>query len=236
MPKTGDPFYIVGHRGAAGEALENSLAGFRHALTLAIDAVELDIREHSSELWVFHDRDLKRMTTSTGGFEDHDDPASLRLNNGEAVPTLQQVLDLYWGKMPLNIEIKSITNPSLLVDLLARYPAPEARQGHPWILISSFNHIVLLQLRELGCSWPLAPISGGIPIQFGAELEQLAPWSWHFDDEYLDLELVVGLHDQGVPSLVFTVNDAERAAFLKSIGVAGIFTDFPSQMLGHFSP
>lgn len=234
MSKTGDPFYILGHRGAAGETLENSLAGFRHALTLAIDAVELDIREHSSELWVFHDRDLKRMTTSTGGFEDCTDPASLRLNNGEAVPTLQQVLDLYWGKMPLNIEIKSLANPRLLLDLLARYPPPEIRRGHPWILISSFNHSVLLRLRELGCAWPLAPISGGIPIQFAAELEQLAPWSWHFDDEYLDLELVVGLREQGVPSLVFTVNDAERAAFLKRIGVAGIFTDFPSQMLQSF--
>ena len=236
MPTTSEPFYIVGHRGAAGEKLENSLDGFHHALTLPIDAVELDIREHASELWVFHDRDLKRMTTSTGGFEDQADPASLRLSNGEVVPTLQQVLDLYWGKMPLNIEIKSVANPQLLLDLLASYPAPEARRGHPWILISSFNHIALMQLRELGCRWPLAPISGGIPIQFGAELEQLAPWSWHFDDEYLNLELVVELRKQGVPSLVFTVNDAERALFLKRSGVAGIFTDFPTQMLELLSP
>jgi len=34
-----------------------------------------------------------------------------------------------------------------------------------------------------------------------------------------------------VPSLVFTVNDAERAVFLKRSGVAGIFTDFPTRML-----
>ena len=231
MPTTTDPFYIVGHRGAAGEKLENSLDGFRHSLTLAIDAIELDVREHSSQLWVFHDRDLGRMTTSTGGFEGHADPASIRLRNGEAVPDLRQVLDLYWGKMPVNIEIKSIANPRLLLDILASYPALETRSGHPWILISSFNHNVLLHLRELGCTWPLAPISGGIPIQFAAELEQLMPWSWHFDDEYLDLELVIGLRDQGVPSLVFTVNDVERAAFLKRSGVAGIFTDFPSQML-----
>jgi glycerophosphoryl diester phosphodiesterase len=235
MPTTSNPFYIVGHRGAAGEKLENSLSGFRHALTLAIDAIELDIREDSSELWVFHDRDLRRMTTSTGGFEDHPDPASIRLHNGEAVPTLRQVLDLYWGRMPVNIEIKSVVNPRLLLDLLDSYPPLEARTGHPWILISSFNHNVLLQLRELGCGWPLAPISGGIPIQFAAELEQIRPWSWHFDDEYLDLELVIGLRDQGVPSLVFTVNDAERAAFLMHSGVAGIFTDVPSLMLERLS-
>ncbi len=231
MPTTSDPFYIVGHRGAAGEKLENSLDGFRHTLTLAIDAIELDLRQHSSELWVLHDRDLERLTTSTGRFEDQADPSSIRLRNGEAVPTLRQVLDLYWGKMPVNIEIKSVADPCLLLDLLARYPAPEARHGHPWILISSFNHDVLSQLRELGCSWPLAPISKDIPIQVAVELKQIAPWSWHFHDDYVDLELVGQLRDQGVPSLVFTVNDTARALFLKRSGVAGIFTDFPSRML-----
>jgi len=232
MPAASNSFYIVGHRGAAGEKFENSLDGFRHTLTIAIDAIELDIREHSSELWVFHDRDLERLTTSTGHFEDQDDPASIRLRNGEAVPALRQVLDLYWGKMPVNIEIKSVTNPRLLLDLLATYPVPETLPGHPSILISSFNHKLLLQLKQLGCSWPLAPISSGTPLEVTAEMEQIKPWSWHFNDEYLDLELVMQLREQGVPSLVFTVNDAERAVFLKHNGVAGIFTDIPSQMPG----
>jgi len=231
MPTTNEPFYIVGHRGAAGEKFENSLDGFRHTLTLAIDAIELDIREHSDELWVIHDRNLERLTTSTGNFEDQADPTNIRLRNGEAVPTLQQVLDLYWGKMPVNIEIKSLANPGLLLDLLACYPALEALPGHPSILISSFNHKLLLQLKKLGCSWPLAPISSGTPLEISAEMEQIKPRAWHFSDEYLDLELVMQLRDQGVPSLVFTVNDAERALFLKRSGVAGIFTDFPTQML-----
>jgi len=231
MPTTNEPFYIVGHRGAAGEKFENSLDGFQHALTLAIDAIELDIREHSDELWVIHDRNLERLTTSTGNFEGQADPTNIRLRNGEAVPTLQQVLDLYWGKMPVNIEIKSLANPRLLLDLLACYPALEALPGHPSILISSFNHKLLLQLKKLGCSWPLAPISSGTPLEITAEMELIEPRAWHFSDEYLDLELVMQLREQGVPSLVFTVNDAERALFLKRSGVAGIFTDFPTQML-----
>ena len=48
--------------GTPGERLENSLDGFSHALTLAIDAIELDIREHSGQLWVFHDHKLERLT------------------------------------------------------------------------------------------------------------------------------------------------------------------------------
>ena len=234
MPTTNNPFYIIGHRGAKHERLENSLDGFQHALTLGIDAIELDIREHSQRLWVFHDRHLERLTGKPGLFEDQPDPTAIKLRNGEPVPDLQQVLDLYWGRMPVNIEIKSVTNLPLVLDLLARYPAPEApldeASGLPWILISSFNHTALLALRKLGCPWPLAPISGGIPLQLNLELEQLAPYSWHFNDEYVDLDQVQYLRKQGVASIVFTVNSARRAQFLKQHGVAGIFTDLPTQM------
>lgn len=228
---TGDtPFYIVGHRGAAGEKLENSLEGFRHALTLDIDAIELDIHQHGSRLWVFHDHELSRLTTSSGLFRDHPDPASILLHNGEPIPDLKQVLDLYWGRIPVNIEVKSVADPALLLELLATYgPLPEAR-GLPWIFVSSFDHLALLRLRQLDCPWPLSPLSGGIPLQFDAELEQLAPWSWHFDDEYLDLGQVECLREQGIPALVYTVNDAERARFLRDHGVAGIFTDYPTEM------
>ena len=53
----------------------------------------------------------------------------------------------------------------------------------------------------------------------------------HFDNEYLDFDLVRNLRAKGIPSLVFTVNDIERARELRQAGVAGIFTDYPSKML-----
>lgn len=205
-----EDFYIIGHRGAAGEKLENSLEGFEHALTLDIDAVELDIREHSSELWVFHDPDLERLTGTPGLFEDHPDPATIRLNNGEAVPKLKQVLDLYWGKMPVNIEIKSITDLDLLLQLLDQYPDPGTPQELPWILISSFDHDIIHQLDQLEITWPLAPITDLLHRQVAADLEHITPFSWHFDHQALDLNAVQELRKQGIPSLVFTVNDSAR--------------------------
>jgi glycerophosphoryl diester phosphodiesterase len=230
MPGFSENFYIIGHRGAAAECFENSLEGFKHALTLDIDAIEIDIREHSSEFWVIHDDDLERLTGNVGLFADHANPSTIRLRNGEAVPTLRQVLDLYWGKMPVNIEIKSVANLNLLLDLLAEYPTQKPVVGLPWILISSFNHATISQLRQLDCPWPLAPISTGIPLQTAVKLKQIAPFSWHFDDKYLDFGLLQQLREQGVPSLVFTVNDIKRAQYLRQQGVAGIFTDIPTKM------
>ena len=131
-------FFIIGHRGAAGEKFENSLSGFEYALTLDIDAIELDVRAHSGELWVIHDNDLERLTGSSGRFDAFENPGSLRLLNNEPIPKLRQVLDLFWGKMPVNIEIKSFDTAGLVLDLLSQYPIIEAESAFPWILISSF--------------------------------------------------------------------------------------------------
>lgn len=231
MQYLSEPFYIIGHRGAAGERLENSLDGFKHALSLDIDAIELDIRERDSELWIFHDHDLQRLTDHSETFDRQGDLTEVRLHNGEPVPKLRQLLDLCWGKMPLNIEIKAVDRLELLLELLAEYPPPGKRDGLPWVLISSFNHRALQELRRLHCPWPLAPISSDVPLDPDLELDAIAPWSWHFDDKYLDFDLVAKLRQRGVPSFVFTVNQPERARELRSHGVAGIFTDLPSKMI-----
>ncbi len=231
MTKISENFYIIGHRGAAGELFENSLEGFEYALTLGIDMIEIDIRQHGGELWVFHDHDLERLTGQPGLFENQSEPAKIRLLNGEPVPTLKQVLDMTWGKMPLNIEIKAVDDLDLLLDLLAGYPQPPTAGALPWILISSFLHEALAELRRRGCPWPLAPITTGDQLEIQAELDSISPWSWHFDDDFMNFTLVDRLRDQGIPSFVFTVNSAERAQELRRHGVAGIFTDYPSKML-----
>ncbi len=226
-----EPFYILGHRGAAREYPENTLQGFAHAMQIGVDMIELDIREHSSDLWIFHDATLDRLTNAGGSFADCPDPGKIRLSNGEPIPRLQALLDMAWGRMPLNIEIKTIDQPALLLELLDAYARPEPREGLPWILISSFNHRVLLELKELGCEWPLAPIDSGIPLDVIADIDMLAPSSWHFDNEYLDFDLVEDLRQRGIQSLVFTVNDIERARELKQHGVAGVFTDLPTKFM-----
>ncbi|HER23531.1 MAG TPA: hypothetical protein ENO17_00475 [Candidatus Atribacteria bacterium] len=54
---------IIGHRGAKGIAPENSISGFKKAVELGIDGVELDVHLTKDEkLVVIHDMDLKRLT------------------------------------------------------------------------------------------------------------------------------------------------------------------------------
>ena len=62
--------YIVGHRGAAGLKPENTLAAFREACELGVDAVELDVfLTADSTIVVHHDYTLKPETTRTADGE-----------------------------------------------------------------------------------------------------------------------------------------------------------------------
>ncbi len=223
-------FLTIGHRGAAGEKFENSMDGFKHAINLDIDAIELDIRAHRNELWVIHDNELERLTGNPGLLDDLDNPAEALLGNGEPIPRLRDVLDLYWGKMPINIEIKSLNTAGMLVELLAQYPLLDPNPIMPWILISSFDHRQILELRQMECQWALAPVSCGIPMQPMSMIEILQPYSWHIDSEYLDLDLVRQIQLRGVRVMMYTVNDISAVKKLRDQGLDGIFTDYPSTL------
>ncbi|MFT5225378.1 MAG: glycerophosphoryl diester phosphodiesterase [Polaribacter sp.] len=223
-------FFVIGHRGAAGEEFENSMSGFKLALSLDIDAIELDVHQHNGELWVIHDPELERLTGKPGFFAALEQPSDIRLLNNEPVPKLKQVLDLFWGKMPINIEIKSFNTAALLLEVLSHYPVLESNPHFPWILISSFDHRQILELRQMNCPWPISPISSGVPIHMESMIEALKPYSWNMDDEYIDIDFINQMKHLNLPTLVFTVNNKARARELKNAGVAGIFTDLPSTM------
>src|SRR5437764_1237987 len=74
----------VAHRGGARLAPENTLAAFRNALTLPVDAVELDVQmSRDGQALVFHDATMERLTNGQGNILDLD-AAYLRSLNAAA--------------------------------------------------------------------------------------------------------------------------------------------------------
>ncbi len=116
--RTGHPLlpglkkYRYAHRGFHDKPLipENSLAAFSRAVSRGFGA-ELDVHLlKDGTLAVFHDSDLKRCTGKDGTIEDLDFErlSKLRLEGtGEHVPLLDEVLELFDGKTPLIIELKT---------------------------------------------------------------------------------------------------------------------------------
>jgi glycerophosphoryl diester phosphodiesterase len=92
---------VIGHRGAAGLALENSLESIRLANSLPVDGIEIDIRLTADNQFVLcHDPTLSRTSDS----HLYINASSLKelkkatLNNGEKIPALEQVLSTIEGQ------------------------------------------------------------------------------------------------------------------------------------------
>jgi glycerophosphoryl diester phosphodiesterase len=115
---------IIGHRGARGVELENSLASIKKALELPIDAIEFDIhRTNDGALVVLHDATTGRVAEQDVRIAETSlaDLRQVKLKNGQAIPLLAEVLALA-GSHPIYIDIKDEGCARPLVELLHGYP------------------------------------------------------------------------------------------------------------------
>ena len=117
--------YRYAHRGLyGGELPENSMAAFRNALEHGY-GIEFDLHLlKDGNIGIMHDSSLKRMTGRDGILEDltTEQLKDYHLNGtSQVIPTFSQVLELYSGKLPLIIELKSYHgNGDLLTETACR--------------------------------------------------------------------------------------------------------------------
>ena len=140
--------WAYAHRGLHGNGIpENSMAAFRAALEAGY-GIELDIHLLADgSLAVIHDSSLLRTTGCEGKIEDltADQLANYHLEGTqETIPTFQEVLELYAGKAPLIIELKTASNNYAAI-CEAACKAMEGYEG-PWC-IESFDPRCIRWLR-----------------------------------------------------------------------------------------
>jgi glycerophosphoryl diester phosphodiesterase len=124
MTKTG----IIGHRGAAGLALENSHDSIRAALNHNIDAIEFDVRRtKDGHLVVLHDKHTGRISEQKAliGSKTLEELQAITLKNGQHIPTLDEVMELIAGKKPVVIDVKDGNSADEILESLSKYPDAE---------------------------------------------------------------------------------------------------------------
>ncbi len=136
---------IIGHRGAAGLALENTLPSVELARLLGVDGIEIDIRKtKDGKLVLCHDADLSRISQCNDKISDLTLKAlqSITLNDGQStIPTLQEAFRMA-GKVPLIIELKEDGCTRELLRVFSSFPDARAT-------IASFKIYELGKLRSL---------------------------------------------------------------------------------------
>lgn len=210
----------VAHRGLHDATRpENSLAAFE-AAARAGHPIELDVhRTADDRAVVFHDDELRRMTGRTGRVAEAT-LAELRalplLHTDERIPSLDDVLALVRGRVPLLVELKARAPYGPLEravrDALRRRPGAHAVQSFdPWSLAWLRRHAPELPRGMLSCDFAdedLPPHQKRVlrhlllaphvrPSFVGYDLRALPHWA------------PTALRRLGLPLLAWTVRTAE---------------------------
>lgn len=147
---------VVAHRGywnAPGSA-QNSIRGLIKADSIGADAVELDVwLSADSVLYVNHDADFKGVVIEKST---SDVLSSLRLSNGETLPTLESYLDVAKTLKPdLVVEMKTHTDPkredvavAKVIDMIAEKGLTD-RTSYITFSRNSFDNLVAMSGRPV---------------------------------------------------------------------------------------
>lgn len=213
---------------------ENSIAAITRALSMEIDAIEIDVFQVEGELLITHDRRLGRVISGEGIITD----LPLRylrqqqLANGEPIPTLQQVLELVGDKVLLNIEIKGANTLPRLAQVLQDYVSGSQGSFEQYV-ISSFDHQQLFQAMQQLPQVKRGVLIEGIPIDYAACCELLKAFSFNTHLSFVTPELLADAHKRGLENWVYTVNHADDWAYLDKMGVDAVFTDKPDALIAY---
>lgn len=234
---------VMGHRGAAGRAPENTLAGLRTAAALGLDWVEFDVMLTGDGVPVlFHDDNLKRTTGKNAlmAKTPYAALASLEAGTwfgpdfaGEPVPSLEmaiaQILEL---NLRANIEIKPTPGcdeetAAAALEVLARCWPGEC----PPPLISSFSRAALAVAKQRAPALPRALIAWQLPRDWATAAAALECVTLHLRGARLRGTTVEKMKRAGYGVAAFTINKPARARRLLDLGVDCIITDVPDTIL-----
>ncbi|MCK9418509.1 MAG: glycerophosphodiester phosphodiesterase [Nitrospirae bacterium] len=215
---------VIAHRGDSSNAVENSLDAIHRALSLPVDMIELDIRKsRDNGLFVMHDT----LTGRTAGNDVNIERATsdaigrIRLNNGEPVPTLTDVIKAVAGSAGLNFEIKS-DGAGLLT---AEYFASSAYNGY--VLLSSFKEEEILAVRRALPSMPTSLIFDVFTEREAPSYREQGYRIISLKKKTVSKKLVDTCHEQGIDVYVWTVDDEVEMRQFIAWGVDGIYSNKP---------
>lgn len=230
--------FLYAHRGASAEAPENTMAAFRRALAVGADGIELDVHLSADGVpVVVHDETLERTTDGAGPVSARSLAGLASLDaggwfapefSGEGLPTLAEVLRLLAGRLRLNLEVKDARAGLAVLDLLRHFPQTDA-------VLSSFDHSLLARLRRVAPDLPLAMlVAAGDWHRTLAKAASLRACAFHPHVDLISRPLLAACRRLDLPVYVWTVDDPDVARSLARIGVAGLFTNDPAGLRGHF--
>ena len=233
---------IFAHRGASGNALENSFKAFEEAITQKADGIEIDLQcSKDGQIFVFHDLNLKRLTGINRFIYDciaeeiaeyHLGRRFFRMFSTLKIPTIEEMIA--WNEkyqIPLNVELKEtlLQNPTALIAWLKNVELPEGSH------FSSFYPELLQIVKEIRPEFETAII---VNKSFNwNELNQFTyADSIHAHKRYYNLKYLNVAANAGKKMRFYAITGDED--FIKNPHqvVVGWITDYPQKLARAIGP
>ena len=229
---------VIGHRGLAAVAPENTLAGLRAAKAHGLGFVEVDILPSADGVAVLsHDETLLRRggigrrVLETTAAELAQTPVGRGFpdDENETVPTLQSALALAAElELGMVLELKTAGGRRGAESLAhAVRDAKSSGKIPPRIILASFGMDELSALRESLPDIPRALNVGELPDDWRKRSEDLGCENIHAHWRAANPLSAASLSEAGLGFYCYTVNSRAQYFLMRGLGVNGVFTDSP---------
>jgi glycerophosphoryl diester phosphodiesterase len=245
-----DARLVIGHRGNAAFAPENTLESFDQAVALGVDAIEFDVRvARDGVAMVMHDPTLERTTgrrdavasltvaelraVDTGATFTRDGGKTYPYRGrGLTVPTLAEVLGRF-PSVPMLIEVKV---PEAATPVERALEAAGAMQR---VVAASMRHDAVepLRGRDMATGASAIDVIGLLGPAFFPTGRARLPYRalciprWYYGIPLPVVRLARAGRRSGAVTHVWTIDDPRVAKRLWRAGVQGIVTNDPATMI-----
>lgn len=216
----------VGHRGARAYAPENTLASFKKALEIGVNAIEFDVRKtKDNEIVVIHDEDIKR-TTNGEGLVSELTLAQIKdfsVEGGEKIPTLKEALEFLDKKVKVLVELKEKGLEEQVLSIVCE------RKLEKNVVVISFLEEALKKVRELNkeIETGLIYAKHSNPIKAAVDLRANYLVALY---RFTHTDTVQKAHKNGLKVIVWTINSVDEAQEFAKKCVDGIASDKPDTL------
>jgi glycerophosphoryl diester phosphodiesterase len=241
-------FISIGHGGAGGLAIPNTLRSLQLALDLGVDMVEFDIRSCKDEIILLHEDDLSHMAGGNGIVSQlaFDEIKSQNFCKDDRVLTIGEAIDLIKGHALMNIDLKVTGCECTLLEIINQ----KGVLGD--VLISSKSSTSLQMLRRYsnsvmtGISYPedrgnasnrpvLKPIVAFalqlmkwfLPYHVIHMIQRAQANATMLHAKVVSRHAVEVIHSHHYKVFAWTIDELSFMKHIKSMGVNGIASNRP---------
>ena len=239
---------VIGHRGGAGAAPENTVAAIRHGIEAGADAIEFDIHAtRDDRIVVIHDDTLERTTDGEGIVEELRLDELRRFDAGFnftpdlgrsfpfrgiriGIPTLEEAVEATEG-LPIICEVKTARAGQLLAAWLPGQPVRER------MIVGGFD-LEAVRPAAVAARWRCASQQDltpfvllgklGIPARLASDIAAAIVPIRKGLVRVVTRGFVRRCHAAGTGVHVWTVNRPDEMRLLLELGVDGLISDFPA--------